>query len=159
MLSSCINRLSRLSIGNQGGVVTRSFFASSGSPVGALATTATNRSCLSGNNSYTNNQQQQQPPPQQLQTRSKHSERQIKRLFRQHPAKIRVEASIGLDRTPEPLDPPQFKPVFEPTFLPNGWSAPPGTDVSIPEYPFQVKRTKNKPSDAIGFLPVYSNFR
>lgn len=95
----------------------------------------------------------------QPQLRLKHSERQIKRLFKNHPAKLRVEARLGVDRSPEPLDPPQFPPVFEPVFLPNGWSAQPGPEVSVPEYPFQVKRTKNKPNDAVGFLPVYSNFR
>eukprot|EP00429_Kryptoperidinium_foliaceum_P004934 CAMPEP_0176018834 /NCGR_PEP_ID=MMETSP0120_2-20121206/9080_1 /TAXON_ID=160619 /ORGANISM="Kryptoperidinium foliaceum, Strain CCMP 1326" /LENGTH=112 /DNA_ID=CAMNT_0017351893 /DNA_START=331 /DNA_END=669 /DNA_ORIENTATION=+ len=43
--------------------------------------------------------------------------------------------------------------------LSNGWSAPPGPDVTIPSYPFRVSRTKNKPNDAVGFLPVYSEFR
>lgn len=83
----------------------------------------------------------------------------MKRLFRNHPAQIRVERRQGIDRTPEPMTPPQFEAVFEPQFLPNGWSAPPGPEVDIPEYPFQVKRTKNKPQDAAGFLPVYSEFR
>jgi len=29
----------------------------------------------------------------------------------------------------------------------------------MPEYPFKVERTRNKPNDAIGFLPVYSKVR
>lgn len=96
---------------------------------------------------------------QQQQNRWKHSERQVKRFFRKHPATIRVEKRMGIDRTPEPMAPPEFEAVFEPHFLPNGWSAPPGPEVAIPEYPFQVKRTKNKPHEAVGFLPVYSEFR
>lgn len=95
----------------------------------------------------------------QQQIRWKHSERQVKRLFRQHPAILRREKREGVDRTPDPMPPPQFEAVFEPNILPNGWSAPPGPDVTIPEYPFKVVRTKNKPNDAAGFLPVYSKFR
>lgn len=98
-------------------------------------------------------------PPLDQQQRCKHSERQVKRFFRKHPAKIRVEKREGIDRTPEPMGPPQFEPLFQPEFLPNGWSARPGAEVAIPEYPFQVNRTKNKPNDAVGFLPVYSEFR
>lgn len=102
---------------------------------------------------------QHQPQQQQQQIRWKHSERQIKRLFRNHPAILRVEKREGIDRTPDAMPPPQFEAVYEARFLPNGWSAPPGPDVTIPEYPFRVARTKNKPNDAAGFLPVYSNFR
>ena len=99
----------------------------------------------------------QHQPQQQI--RWKHSERQIKRLFRNHPAILRVEQREGIDRTPDAMPPPQFEAIYEPRFLPNGWSAPPGPDVTVPEYPFRVARTKNKPNDAAGFLPVYSNFR
>jgi hypothetical protein len=95
----------------------------------------------------------------QHQLRWKHSQTQIKRIFLQHPARQRVEERLGVDRTPAPLDPPKFGAVFQPVMLPNGWSAPPGPDVTIPEYPFQIKRTKNKPNDAAGFLPVYTKFR
>ena len=95
----------------------------------------------------------------QQQIRWKHSERQIKRLFRQHPAILRVEKRQGVDRTPTPMPPPQFPPIFEPVMLSNGWSAPPGPDVAIPDYPFHVRRTKNKPNNSVGFLPVYSEFR
>ena len=66
---------------------------------------------------------------------------------------------MGIDRTPEPMGPPEFEPLLEPQFLPNGWSAPPGPDVTLPNYPFRVSRTKNKPNEAAGFLPVYSEFR
>jgi len=50
-----------------------------------------------------------------------------------------------------------------PKILSNGWN-PPSTSTStssphIPDYPFKVSRTKNKPNGAIGFLPVYSEFR
>jgi hypothetical protein len=94
--------------------------------------------------------------PQQLQTRCVHSNRQINRLFRKHPARQRVQERLGI-KPPAPIDPPQFQPIFQPTMLSNGWSAPPTTD--IPEYPFRVLRTKNKPNDSIGFLPVYVKHR
>ena len=95
----------------------------------------------------------------QHQLRWKHSQTQIKRIFLQHPARQRVEERLGVDRTPAPLDPPKFGAVFHPVMLPNGWSAPPGPDVQLPEYPFKIIRTKNKPNDAAGFLPVYTKFR
>ena len=94
-----------------------------------------------------------------LSARSKHSETQIKRLFRKNAARIRVESRMGIDRSPAPPDPPRYAAIYEPKFLPNGWSAPPGPDVEIPEYPFRVSRTKNKPTDAIGFLPIYTKYR
>lgn len=94
------------------------------------------------------------------QRRWKHSTRQINRLFRKNPARLRVEGRLGVTREPvEPLKDPAFPPIFEPKLLPNGWSAPPSNDVEIPKYPFRISRTKNKPNDAIGFLPVYSEFR
>jgi hypothetical protein len=95
----------------------------------------------------------------QHQLRWKHSQTQIKRIFLQHPARQRVEERLGVDRTPAPLDPPKFEAVFHPVMLPNGWSAPPGPDVQLPEYPFKIIRTKNKPNNAAGFLPVYTKFR
>lgn len=100
-----------------------------------------------------------QLPRQSNQLRSKHSSTQIKRIFSQHPARARVEERMGVDRTPVPLDPPKFAAVFEADLYPNGWSAPPGPNVELPEYPFKVPRTKNKPNDSVGFLPVYSKFR
>jgi hypothetical protein len=125
--------------------------------------------------------------------RYQHSSTQIKRLFRQHPARLRVEARMGIvrsrrrqpsnesharlesetmdtDATPikslyQPLpDALQFAPIWTPVFLPNGWSAPPPPESDIAalvatSYPFQVRRTKNKPKDAVGFLPVYTKHR
>jgi len=103
--------------------------------------------------------QQQIPQANFQQIRCKHSQRQIKRLFRKHPAILRVEARQGIDRTPDAPPPPKFEAVFEPKILHNGWSAPPPSDWQRPEYPFTVTRTKNKPNNAAGFLPVYSTFR
>ena len=58
---------------------------------------------------------------------------------------------------------PKFQPVFSPVggFLSNGWSAPPSSeeDFVMPKYPFHVERTKNKPNGAVGFLPVYTDYR
>jgi hypothetical protein len=55
----------------------------------------------------------------------------------------------------------QYAPTFHtPHFLPNGWSAPPPPAAeTIPTYPFRVARTRNKPNDAVGFLPVYTKHR
>mmetsp|Transcript_47643 Transcript_47643/g.134232 ORF Transcript_47643/g.134232 Transcript_47643/m.134232 type:complete len:192 (+) Transcript_47643:118-693(+) len=91
--------------------------------------------------------------------RSKHSSTQIKRLFKRNPAKFRVAKREGWIPEPKPVPPPTYSAIFEPTILPNGWSAPPGPEIEVPSYPFQVRRTRNKPSDALGFLPVYSEFR
>jgi hypothetical protein len=45
-----------------------------------------------------------------------------------------------------------------PAKLPNGWFEP--MDPALrPTYPFSVTRTKNKPKDSIGFLPVYTKYR
>ena len=89
------------------------------------------------------------------QCRTKHSERQVRRLFKDNPARLRVEARRGVDRTPPPLDPPTFPPVVDNVkILESGWSAPPSEDVEIPEYPFRIRRTQNKPNEAVGFLPV-----
>lgn len=96
---------------------------------------------------------------QQTGLRSKHSSTQVKRLFKRNPARRRVEARLGKHVETEAPPTLQFQPIFEPKILPNGWCAPPGADVVIPEYPFQVSRTKNKPNDAVGFLPVYSEYR
>jgi hypothetical protein len=92
------------------------------------------------------------------QRRLKHSSTQVNRLFKKNPARFRVEKRMGVERIPKPLDPPSFPPVFDVKFLPNGWSALPPAD-QVPQYPFQVKRTRNKPNDGAGFLPVYSKFR
>lgn len=107
---------------------------------------------LLGNHNNQQHHQQQQ--------RWVHSQRQIKRSLN-HPKRVREDAKMGIIRRPKPTETeqPQFQQIFEPTFLPNGWSAPPGPEVNIPKYPFHVSRTKNKPNGAKGFLPVYSTFR
>lgn len=99
-----------------------------------------------------------------FQSRSKHSKTQIKRLFKKNPARKRVEdRRNGIAPGEKPPDPkllvPAFPPVFEPEMLPNGWSAPPPETVDVPKYPFKVTRTANKPGNAVGFLPVYSDYR
>lgn len=99
------------------------------------------------------------PSHNSVQFRSKHSTRQVKRLFKNNPATARVNARNGVRRHQMyELDPPTYQPVQTPKVLTNGWSepVPPG---SLPEYPFAVRRTQNKPNDAIGFLPVYAKFR
>jgi translation initiation factor 1 (eIF-1/SUI1) len=104
-------------------------------------------------------QQQQSPTNNNLvTTRWKHSKRQIKRLMApHHPAYIRKH---GRPAPPEPLPPPQFTPLVEATVsLPNGWTKPLHASIARPNYPFTVARTKNKPMDAVGFLPVYSKLR
>lgn len=93
------------------------------------------------------------------QYRAKHSSTQVKRLFKNNPARARVESRKGIERIPEPLGPPKFPPLVDNVkILYNGWSMP-VQGVDMPEYPFQIRRTRNKPGDAVGFLPVYSKFR
>lgn len=88
-----------------------------------------------------------------------HSKTQIKRLFK-NPAKRRIDSRMGIEQSFREPDQRSFEPVFkEVNILTNGWSAPPSPDFELPQYPFSVSRTKNKPFDAIGFLPVYSKFR
>jgi len=95
---------------------------------------------------------------QQIIVRLKHSNRQIKRLFKRNPAKLRIEARLGIEKPkPKPLPIRQFPAIFNARFLPNGWSAPPKENLA--EYPFDVTRTRNKPGSTAGFLPVYSKFR
>lgn len=96
--------------------------------------------------------------------RSKHSKTQIKRIFRQNPAFLRVASRKNALPKALTSQPPSLtlKPFFTPTILPNGWSAPP-TETDFlkqrDELPFEIKRTGNKPNNAIGFLPVYSSIR
>eukprot|EP00956_Cyclotella_meneghiniana_P043088 scaffold252519_cov93-Cyclotella_meneghiniana.AAC.2 len=103
------------------------------------------------------------PSPSLFQARPKHSATQVKRLFKNNPARLRLlkkKATAG--ETPGPsVQIPQraYPPVYKPRFLQNGWSAPPGPEVTIPTYPFHVKRTGNKPFGAPGFLPVYHDIR
>jgi hypothetical protein len=91
--------------------------------------------------------------------REKHSSTQIKRLFKRNPARFRVAKREGWIPESQEIPAPKFTPVIDPVILPNGWSAPAGPEVTLPTYPFRVLRTKNKPHDAVGFLPVYSEFR
>jgi len=103
--------------------------------------------------------------------RYKHSSTQIKRLFKKNPARRRIiqknlllngeEAGQNSD-----ISIPQsyIEPVIsKPKILSNGWNPPfvnvYGNNVKIPDYPFKVTRTKNKPNNSVGFLPVYSEFR
>jgi hypothetical protein len=95
---------------------------------------------------------------QQL-VRHKHSSRQVKRIFKRNPALRRIEIRDGFSREGEIPAGPSFPAVLEPRFLPNGWCPLPEEDVEVPSYPFKVARTKNKPNEAVGFLPVYSEFR
>jgi len=112
--------------------------------------------------------------PNNVTIRSKHSSTQIKRLFKKNPARRRIlqkelllnnnnNSSEGEEATTAVqnqniIPQSQIQPVIlEPNILSNGWNAQ--TNVEISHYPFQVARTKNKPNDAVGFLPVYSEFR
>ena len=106
---------------------------------------------------------QAQAPAQQLhqleQRRYRHSKRQIRRLFK-GPRRAYLDRLAGIDRSPKPPPAVEYLPVFTPEkVLPNGWSSPPPPTFERPEYPFTVKRTRNKPHGAVGFLPIYSKFR
>jgi hypothetical protein len=117
------------------------------------------------------------PPHALLQTiRSKHSNTQVKRLFKNNPANLRILARRAAEKSASVQESTKettvdaadannsiptrtYKQVFRPKFLTNGWSAPPGPEVEIPKYPFHVERTGNKPFGAEGFLPVYKDVR
>jgi hypothetical protein len=164
--------------------------------------------------------------------RYKHSQTQIKRLFKNHPARLRVEKRLwNIDRKQPrilPVDPQQqqqqqqnfdilpapvpqsnsadtlssssssvstttttatqlvdesnpataidshepasstqnlislsllYPSIYTPkTILPNGWFEPMDSKIR-PIYPFHIPRTKNKPKDTIGFLPIYTKYR
>mmetsp|Transcript_11877 Transcript_11877/g.24521 ORF Transcript_11877/g.24521 Transcript_11877/m.24521 type:complete len:224 (+) Transcript_11877:46-717(+) len=109
----------------------------------------------------TRNESSPQSHPYTITIRPKHSSTQIKRLFKQNPAKRRialkqqqaVDEGVIPESTMQPLG-------LDPKFLSNGWNAPvEGESVTTEGYPFQVARTKNKPNNALGFLPVYSEHR
>jgi hypothetical protein len=103
-----------------------------------------------------------------INVRCKHSKTQIKRIFKQNPAFLRVASRNkflpkSLTSQPPPIT---IQPLFAPTILPNGWSAPPDqsqeNSLILQQrdgLPFLVRRTGNKPNNAIGFLPVYSSIR
>lgn len=116
-----------------------------------------------------------------IQTRSKHSKTQLKRLFQRNPARLRVSQRNEALKRYSDSDKPIYRPIFQPVFLPNGWSAPPTPeDIALPnvyenkpnesdinttvlkrrdEIPFAVNRTGGKSNGAAGFLPVYSSLR
>ena len=64
-----------------------------------------------------------------------------------------MEKRMRIDQTPLPVK------MFEPVLLRNGWLAPPPADLDIPKYVFHITRTRNKPKDAIGFLPMYTKYQ
>jgi len=94
--------------------------------------------------------------------RSNHSATQVKRLMKKNPARLRLLKKNGESLNYVVKVPPpskrQFAPIFSPTFLKSGWSAPPPAE-DVPDYPFSVTRTRGKPYDAVGFLPVYRDVR
>ena len=88
-------------------------------------------------------------------TRSKHSNRQVKRLFKNNPARLRINRN-----NPTKSHIYDQKPVLSPLvsdvkILPTGWVPPPTEDVAVEamKYPFSVSRTGGKPNGAVGFLP------
>jgi hypothetical protein len=91
--------------------------------------------------------------------RSKHSSTQLKRLFLQNPAKRRIARKNDDEKDPGVIPESTLPPVVsDPTILSNGWNVPQSGDNAV-EYPFRIARTGNKPNNAVGFLPVYSEYR
>jgi len=79
--------------------------------------------------------------------------------MKNHPARLRVMERTGQTPRVMPLPERKFPAVFKTqTVLSNGWCAPPSEadGFVMPDYPFMVARTANKPNGAAGFLPVYS---
>ena len=92
--------------------------------------------------------------------RTKHSATQVKRLFKNNPARLRLLKKSGHVPKKPTIPSVTYPAIYKPTFLGNGWSAPPNPDeIQIPEYPFKVKRTGRKPFGSVGFLPVYRDIR
>ena len=96
--------------------------------------------------------------------RAKHSKTQIKRIFKNNPAFLRVASRNNALPKSMVSQPPEstFEAIFTPNILPNGWSAPPAEEDVLKlrnELPFGIRRTGNKPNNAVGFLPVYSSVR
>jgi hypothetical protein len=149
-------------------------------------TTDWKNSSTSSDHTVVTRQFHSNPRPQQdqnqQQRRHKHSARQANRLFNQHPGRLRVLERERLDRLGLPWSAgselplegsdyyektPTYPAVFEPTFLRNSWCAP--AYVVEPEkfpgnappstYSFNIKRTKNKVNGAVGFLPVYTDYK
>eukprot|EP00594_Rhizosolenia_setigera_P013956 CAMPEP_0178960412 /NCGR_PEP_ID=MMETSP0789-20121207/12951_1 /TAXON_ID=3005 /ORGANISM="Rhizosolenia setigera, Strain CCMP 1694" /LENGTH=150 /DNA_ID=CAMNT_0020643761 /DNA_START=348 /DNA_END=800 /DNA_ORIENTATION=- len=74
--------------------------------------------------------------------------------------------SFAEDESPvneQPLFPPIYKP--DKILGVSGWSPPPEEDSSSagtferPNYPFSLERTKGKPNNAAGFLPIYTEYK
>ena len=105
----------------------------------------------------------QQPLPHKMQTiRTRHSKTQVKRLFKNHPARSRVFARNDMIKKPGVVPERKYPKVYDPRHvLPNGWSSPPSAEegFELPKYPFSVTRTAGKPNGGVGFLPVYSDYR
>ena len=98
---------------------------------------------------------QQQNQINLIVTRSKHSKTQVKRLFNNNPARLRLQKKANIVDKPLQYD-SVLKPVLSKvTMLPNGWIPPPSDEVSslTRAYPFSVSRTGGKPNGAVGFLP------
>lgn len=92
--------------------------------------------------------------------RTKHSATQVKRLFKNNPARLRLLKKSGHVPKKPTIPSVTYPAIYHPTFLGNGWSAPPNPDeIQMPEYPFKVKRTGRKPFGSVGFLPVYRDIR
>ena len=123
---------------------------------------------------YQNQQTHKSNTVQPIQIRHKHSNRQVNRLFRKNPARKRIMSQINGKESPmESKREPIYPPIYEPPggILANGWSEPPQLSAKdqgdesasevfvMPDYPFSITRTKNKPNGAIGFLPIYSDYR
>lgn len=122
-----------------------------------------------------------------LQTREKHSKRQIKRLFKNNIALKRIlnrqerekqgnnnnimdtattASSTFAENEPPVNEQPLFPPIYKPDNIlgVSGWSPPPEEDSSSstferPNYPFSLERTKGKPNNAAGFLPIYTEYK
>mmetsp|Transcript_12457 Transcript_12457/g.23033 ORF Transcript_12457/g.23033 Transcript_12457/m.23033 type:complete len:223 (+) Transcript_12457:65-733(+) len=91
--------------------------------------------------------------------RSKHSATQVKRLFKNNPARLRLLKKKNLPASAPRIPDQVYPPVYKTAFLSNGWSALPPPEVQLPDYPFKVTRTGRKPFGAVGFLPVYRDIR
>lgn len=84
----------------------------------------------------------------------------MKRLFKNNPARLRLLKKSGHVPKKPTIPSVTYPAIYTPTFLGNGWSAPPNPDeIQIPDYPFKVKRTGRKPFGSVGFLPVYRDIR
>ena len=143
-----MNGLCKLSSATGSGVVRRSLGSTC-----LMSVENTNNVMMNYNNSNNNNLQQ---------CRLKHSNRQLKRLFKHHPGRLRNSRKSP----PSPPPEPKFEPVMtDVKMLPNGWIPPPPAEFAediekLREVlPFSISRTRNKPNNAIGFLPVYSDIR